>query len=70
MFGAAWTAELSYSYSIGGEAYSGWFRGNLWNKESAEALLNQYTPEADIRVRYNPANPQESVVLLEDIQIR
>jgi len=69
MFGAGWAAEFSYFYSIGGEAYSGWFRCDFWDKESARTLLNQYTREADIRVRYNPAKPEESVVLLEDIQI-
>jgi hypothetical protein len=69
MLGSGWTVELSYFYSIGGEAYSGWFRCNLWDKESAEALLNQYTRDVDIRVRYNLARPEESVVLLEDIQV-
>jgi len=68
MFGAGWTIELSYFYSVGGEAYSGWFRCNLWDKKSAEALLSQYSRETDVRVRYNLAKPEESVVLLEDIQ--
>ena len=68
MFGAGWTAEFSYFYSVGGEAYSGWFRCNVWDKESAQTLLNQYTRETNVRVRYNPTKPEESVVLLEDIE--
>ena len=61
MFGSGWTFELSYFYSVAGAAYSGWFRCDLWDKKSAESLLSQYTREADIRVRYNPAKPEESV---------
>lgn len=59
-------AKISYTYTIGGQTYSGdRVRYAEWSSSSsghAQSLVQRYPPGAPISVHYNPARPEVSVI--------
>jgi hypothetical protein len=55
--------EAAYSFSLKGEYYGGYVRSALMSRKQAEKLA---VGSPEINVRYNPANPDQGVVLAED----
>jgi hypothetical protein len=60
-----WFCELSYSYSVNGEFFSGQSRVRVQNEEAADALIRDFKGKR-VRIRYSPENPAKSVLLWED----
>ena len=62
---AIWTVEISYSYVINGEYYSGFASLPADDEKHAEGLALGWK-DREILVRYQPEDPTESTLLLED----
>jgi hypothetical protein len=55
--------EAGFSFLLNGEYYGGYVRGIAMGRRDAERLA---VGSPSINVRYNPANPDQTVVLAED----
>ena len=55
--------EAGFSFLLNGEYYGGYARSVKMGRHEAEKLA---TGEPNIIVRYNPTNPDQTVVLAED----
>jgi hypothetical protein len=64
-----WAAELTYSYTVFGEYYSGIYRRGFRRKKSAEAFLDRLPRETLVPVRYKTARPEISTLLLSDLSL-
>lgn len=64
-----WAAELTYSYTVFGEYYSGIYRRGFRRKKSAEAFLDRLPRETPVSVRYKAARPEISTLLLSDLSL-
>lgn len=60
-----WFCDVSYSYSVNGEFFSGRSRIRVRNEEEADALIRDLKGKR-VRVRYSPKNAAKSVLLWED----
>jgi hypothetical protein len=64
-----WAAELTYSYTVFGEYYSGIYRRGFRRKKSAEAFLDRLPRETPVPVRYKASRPEISTLLLSDLSL-
>jgi hypothetical protein len=55
--------EAAFSFTLNGEYYGGYLRSGLMSRKQADKLA---VGSPEITVRYNPANPDQAVVLAED----
>jgi hypothetical protein len=62
-------AELTYSYTVFGEYYSGIYRRGFRRKKRAEAFLERFPRETPIPVRYQSQRPEISTLLLSDLSL-
>jgi hypothetical protein len=60
-----WKSNLSYSYSVEGQFYSGVLPLKAKNESDADDQTHQWHGQ-NVAVRYSPRNPSISVVRLED----
>lgn len=60
-----WFSDLSYSYSVGGEYYSGTFRLNAKNEDEADRQVLAWRNQT-LSIRYSPKDPTISVIRMED----
>jgi hypothetical protein len=60
----SYRAEISYSYSVDGEYYSGWYEDVVWSKVEADDFVAQYPKGTTIQVHVSPAKPELSVLQL------
>jgi hypothetical protein len=65
---AAYYAEVRYSYAVQGQAFSGALRHRFMLKGRADKWVGGYTNGIPLTIRYNPSNPEDSV-LFEDEQV-
>jgi Protein of unknown function (DUF3592) len=61
--GAPYQVEAGFHFKVNGEYYGGYLRSVAMTHHEAEMKSKG---EPKVNVRYNPANPDESVVLAED----
>jgi Protein of unknown function (DUF3592) len=64
---AAFYAQVKYSYAVQGQSFSGALRRKFMLKGRADKWIGRYTNGVPLTVRYNPADPKDSV-LFEDEQ--
>jgi hypothetical protein len=64
-----WATELTYSYTVFGEYYSGIYRHGFRRKKRAEAFLERFPRETPIPVRYKSQRPEMSTLLLSDLSL-
>ena len=64
---SSYVASVQYSYNLRGEYYSGVLRHNFVLESRAQKWTGKFTTSLPLRVRCNPANPNDSV-LFEDEQ--
>ena len=64
-----WAAELTYSYTVFGEYYSGTYRRGFRRKKRAEIFLERLPRETPIPVRYKADRPEVSTLLLSDLSL-
>jgi hypothetical protein len=57
------TIEAGFHFTLNGEFYGGYVNSVPMARREAEKLANG---SPDLTVRYNPANPDQTVVLAED----
>src|ERR1700749_3519996 len=62
-FAATDFIEGGFSFTLNGEYYGGYVRSAAMGRHDAEKLA---VGEPTVVVRYNPANPDQTVVLAED----
>jgi hypothetical protein len=55
--------EAGFSFLLSGEYYGGYVRSTAMGRHEAEKLA---VGSPSVNVRYNPANPDQTVVLAED----
>ena len=60
----SYRAEISYSYSVDGEYYSGWYEDVVWSKAEADDFVARYPKGTTIQVHVSPAKPELSVLQL------
>lgn len=60
-----WFSDLSYSYKVGTEFYSGHFRLGARNEEQADQQVLTWKGQS-LTIRYSPKKPEISVVRMED----
>ena len=58
----SYRAEVSYSYSVDGEYYSGWYEDVVWSKAEADEFVGQYPKGTTVQVHVSPAKPELSVL--------
>lgn len=61
-----WVVTLLYSYSAGGEYWSGATSRRFFTEEDADAYAHQHPISSIVVVRYKPDNVLRSVVLKQD----
>jgi hypothetical protein len=64
-----WAAELTYSYTVFGEYYSGTYCRGFRRKKRAVAFLERLPRETPIPVRYKAEHPEISTLLLSDLSL-
>ena len=57
-----WVVRLSYSYSANGEYYSGEDKQRFATERRANEYMERFPSNATIFVRYNPNDPEVSVM--------
>jgi hypothetical protein len=62
-----YVSDVSYSYAVDGEYYSGHFKRSFFRKSSAEKFVDERKGK-DVSVRYRPDSPHISVLRREDKQ--
>src|SRR5215471_7597185 len=66
-FRTFYQAELSYSYEVAGEFYSGSFSPPMFEfEEESHRFAQHFQTGRNVKLHYNPTHPGESVLLLED----
>jgi hypothetical protein len=60
-----WFSDLSYSYAVSGEYYSGSFRVPAKNEDEADRQVLTWRGQ-NLTIRYSPKNPAVSVLRMED----
>jgi hypothetical protein len=65
---SSYVATVHYSYTVQGQPYSGVLRHNFMLKGRADKWTGKFTTGLPLRIRYNSANPKDSV-LFEDEQV-
>ena len=60
-----WQVELTYSYVVSGEYYSGSYSLQPDSEDEADERA-RYWRDKDVMVRYDPQKVSDSVLLLED----
>ncbi len=63
---SVWVAEVHYSYTVQGAAYSGKLRRSYLLKNRAEKWMSNYRSEVPLLVRYNPGKAKDSVVFEDE----
>lgn len=58
--------EVSYSYSVNGEYYSGFLQRAALTRKKAQQFADQFPNGMMLVVRFNPAHPELSVARLDD----
>ena len=58
--------EAAFYFTLHGEYYGGHLRTVPMSDSEAHRMLRNLPEETPVQVRYNPANPDETVVLDED----
>ena len=61
-----WLAEVSYSYSVNGEFYSGYFRKRFTDEDEAEEYANLFPPDMTLFIRHKPEKPEVSLIRRDD----
>jgi hypothetical protein len=61
-----WLAEVSYSYSVDGEYYSGYSRAHFANEDDAEKYANEFPANATLFIRHKPHRPEVSLLRRDD----
>ena len=64
-----WVAELTYSYRVAGEYYSGTYLRGFRRKKRAEAFAERFPRNTPIPVRYKPERPETSTLLSTDLTL-
>ena len=62
-FASVWQIEAGFHFVLNGEYFGGYLRSGAIGRSEAEAKAKGAPA---VQVRYNPANPDEAVVLAED----
>ena len=63
--GTTYRAEISYSYQVSGEYYSGYYAGDLFSSEAeADDLVEQYPKGATVQIHVHPKKAELSVLSL------
>lgn len=62
-FASAWQIEAGFHFVLNGEYFGGYLHSVAMSRSEAEAKAKG---SPSLQVRYNPANPDEAVVLAED----
>jgi hypothetical protein len=60
-----WLTDISYSYSVANEFYSGQHQIKTYCERKADAVVARWKGQ-NVGVRYSPKNPGVSVVRIED----
>jgi hypothetical protein len=60
-----WKSDLSYSYNVSGDFYSGVFPLKVRNEAAADEEVTRWKGQ-NLAIRYSPRNPAISVVRKED----
>jgi len=60
-----WFSDLSCSYAVGGEYFSGSFRVPAKNEDEADRQVLTWRGQ-NLTIRYSPKNPAVSVLRMED----
>jgi hypothetical protein len=60
-----WLTDISYSYSVANEFYSGQFQIRVRGEQKANDNVARWKAQ-NIGVRYRPTDPEVSVVRFED----
>jgi hypothetical protein len=61
-----WYAEVSYSYSVANEFYSGFARWHFAREKDAEAFAVRFPRESSITIRFDPDQPETSLLRTSD----
>ncbi|MCI0348889.1 MAG: hypothetical protein L0Z53_05630 [Acidobacteriales bacterium] len=61
-----WSAELSYSYTVDGQYYSGYHKQFCASERDADDYLLQSPRDSAIFIRHHPAKPDRSVMRRDD----
>jgi hypothetical protein len=59
---SSYVATVHYTYTVQGAPYAGTLRHNFMLKGRAEKWTDKFTTGLPLRIRYNPANPKDSVL--------
>jgi len=62
---AIWLTDISYSYQVADEYYSGQFQLKSRSERKAEDTVARWKGQA-VGVRYSPRNPAISIIRMED----
>ena len=60
-----WLTDISYSYRVADDFYSGQFQLKARSEQKADAAAAQWK-DRNIEIRYSPREPELSVVRIED----
>jgi hypothetical protein len=55
-----YSAEVVYSYQVGGEYHSGRYTADSFSEEDANAIASRYPRGATVQIHVNPAKPEVS----------
>jgi Protein of unknown function (DUF3592) len=55
-----YTAEVVYSYQVGGEYYSGRYTAESFSEEDANAIASKHPRASKVQIHVNPAKPEVS----------
>jgi hypothetical protein len=55
-----YSAEVVYSYQVGGEYYSGRYTADSFSEEDANAIASRYPKGSTMQIHVNPAKPEVS----------
>lgn len=61
-----WLAEVSYSYTVNGEYYSGYSKMHFANEDDAEAYANRFLKDMTLFIRHKPHKPEASLIRSDD----
>ena len=64
--GNLWLAEVSYSYAVNGEYYSGYSKMHFANEDDAEEFANRFLRDMTLFIRHKPRRPEVSVIRSDD----
>ncbi len=64
--GHHYLAEVTYSYSVNGDYYSGFLEQTTLTRKKADRLAQKFPAGMMVVVRIDPARPERSVTRLDD----